>query len=298
MSFLTNIKSALFKTSKAISSLGGILSKRSATAEEIDELEEHLLAADFGVRATLKIIEKLKKEKIDKDSNETFNDRIKNIVYEMLKPAEKPINITDDLNVIVFCGVNGNGKTTTIGKLASKYVKMGKKVYIAACDTFRSAAVEQVKIWSKKAGAYIISGEIEADPASVAYKAMKIAKEDNADILLIDTAGRLHNKKNLMSELTKIINVLKKIDNTSPHHIILTLDSTTGQNALVQAKTFFEIVNVSGLIFTKLDGSAKAGSIIGITDELNLPVYFISTGEKIGDILEFNRKDYVDALFS
>lgn len=297
MSFLSRIKSALTKTSKSISTLGGILSKRSPTPDEIDELEEHLLKADFGINVTDKIITDLKSTKIEKEGDLTFKDNLKQIITDIISVSEKSFELDRDFNVVVFCGVNGNGKTTTIGKLANKYVSGGKKVLVAACDTFRAAAVDQLRIWAERAGADIEYADEGSDPASVAYKAMKRAKDENYDILFIDTAGRLHNKQNLMDELLKILKIIKKIDEKAPHETILTLDSTTGQNALSQASAFLEVANVTGLIFTKLDGSAKGGSIAAISSKLNLPIYYLSVGEKIDDIIDFNAEEFSDALF-
>ncbi len=298
MSIFSKIKQALTKTSTTISKVGEIFTKKSIDRELIEEFEEIMLSVDFGVSTTNKIVSKLKSVKFSKeDSKEEFKDSLIEILAEILEKAENPIEIIDNkMNVILFCGVNGNGKTTTIGKLANIYKIKGKKVVVAACDTFRSAAAHQLKIWAERASCTIIEGENEADPASVAYKAIEEAQKIHADIVIIDTAGRLQNQHNLMDELSKIIRVIRKHDFSAPHHIILTLDATTGQNAFSQVEKFSEFAEISGIIFTKLDGTAKGGAIVGIVDKYNIPIHYISVGEKIDDLVEFDAKSFAKAL--
>jgi fused signal recognition particle receptor len=298
MSIFSRIKSALSKTSNSLVKATELITKKGIEYSTIEELEEALLTADFGIDATNLIIEKLKKIRISKqEGQESFKDHLISIIEEILQDIPKPIELLDNkLNVILFCGVNGNGKTTTIGKLANKYIKEGKKVVVAACDTFRSAAVEQLKVWSEKIGAEIVYGAENADPASIAFQALTVAKDNNKDILIIDTAGRLQNKHNLMEELSKVIKVLKKFDETYPTHVILTLDSTTGQNANSQVEKFIEYAGVTGIIFTKLDGTAKGGAIVGISMKYSLPIFYITLGENMDDIIEFDSKNFAKAL--
>lgn len=299
MGIFNKIKSALSNTSKKITNFGSILSKRSPSIDELEELEEILLSVDFGFDTTEEIIQALKKRKIDKNTEENFLQELENIIYEILFPVQKPLKLNEGkVNVIMICGVNGNGKTTTIGKLAHLYKNQGKKVVIAACDTFRAAAKEQLEVWSKRGGAEFVCGEDGSDPASVAYKSLEYAKNVKADILLIDTAGRLHNQNNLMAELKKIRSVLKKLDDSTPDETILTLDATTGQNAKIQVEKFKEFADISGIIFTKLDGTAKGGAIVGISKKFNLPIYYLATGEGIDDIEEFDSIKFAQALVS
>lgn len=300
MGFFDKIKSALTKTSSNLSKIGDIFTKKGVTAESLEDFEEILLAADFGIETTNFILDKIKSIKFSKEEGiEEFKAALSKIIEEMLLPAEQKIEIKDGkLNILFFCGVNGNGKTTTIGKLANLYKKQGKKVVVAACDTFRSAAVDQLRIWCERAGCNMIEGEKEADPASVAFKAIENAKTSSADILIIDTAGRLQNHSNLMDELSKILKVIKKADPAAPHYTILTLDASTGQNAFGQVEKFKEIAGITGVIFTKLDGTAKGGTIVGITNKHKLPIYYISVGEQIEDLAEFDAKIFASSLLA
>lgn len=274
-----------------------IFTKKKIDENLLEELEDLLLMSDIGVESTMQIISELRKEKFAKEIEESeiklfLAQKIENI----LKPCEKALNFESDHRpkVIIFNGVNGSGKTTTIGKIAKKLTDSNKKVVIAACDTFRAAAADQLKVWSDRANCQIISSEKEGqDPASVAYKALTEAKRTNADILLIDTAGRLQNKQHLMEELRKINNVLRKLDqNDEAYENILVLDATTGQNALSQLKAFDEISKISGLIITKLDGSAKAGILVSLSKKFQKPIYAIGIGEKIEDLQEFSAKEF------
>ena len=298
MSWFSRLKSGLTKTTTTITEgITKVFTHKTLDQDALDELEESLIRADVGVAASSEIIAALSKDKFNKQASEEeikefLSDKIQSILVATAKPLEK----NQDLQVILVCGVNGNGKTTTIGKLASKYQAQGKKVLMAACDTFRAAAMDQLKVWSERVGCEIVVGAENSDPASVAFKAMEKAREEGVDILLIDTAGRLHNKANLMEELAKIIRVIKKIDETAPHDTVLVLDATTGQNALMQVETFKEIVNISGLILTKLDGTAKGGIIVAIAKKFNMPIHYIGVGETIEDLDAFNPRDFARAL--
>ena len=215
----------------------------------------------------------------------------------MLAPYARPLVFeARKPNVVLVVGVNGNGKTTTIGKLASKYKAEGKKVMLAAADTFRAAAVEQLQVWGERSAIPVVAGAHEADPSSVAYQAVERAQKEGVDVLLIDTAGRLHNKANLMSELQKMIKVIKKLDDSAPHEVVLVLDATTGQNALTQVQTFKELVQVTGLVVTKLDGTAKGGVVVALAKQTSLPIYAIGVGEGIEDLQSFSAKNFAENL--
>jgi fused signal recognition particle receptor len=298
MSFFNKIKSALSKTSVNISKLTEIFTKKGVTLDTLETLEESLLKADFGFAITSQILQELKQIKLTKGQHQDhFRDYLTSIIADILQNSQKSIEFAEDkLSVILFCGVNGNGKTTSIGKLANIYKEKGKKVLIAACDTFRSAAVEQLKIWSERAKCDIVFGKENIDPASVAFEATEKAIKENYDFLMIDTAGRLQNQHNLMEELVKIIKVIKKLNPSFPTYTLLTLDATTGQNAINQVDKFMEYATVTGLIFTKLDGTAKGGAIVNISVKYKLPIYYLSVGEKIDDIIEFDAKSFAAAL--
>lgn len=299
ISIFSKLKQGLSKTSGKISEgIDKIFYKKKLDAETLEELEELLISTDMGVLVVAKIIEEFKTAKFDKeiDSREV-KESLANLIERQLSKSEIPFTLNKNkLNVILVCGVNGAGKTTTIGKLAAMYSAQGKKVAVAACDTFRAAAINQLSSWVTRANALLITGEESADPASVAYKAMEESVKQNIDILFIDTAGRLHNKKNLMDELAKIVKVIKKIDEDTPTHSILVIDAITGQNTYNQVEHFNDVTNLTGLIVTKLDGSAKAGVIVGVVQKFNLPIYFIGIGEKIEDLKIFNRHDFARSL--
>jgi len=289
-SIFSRLKQSLVNTSNKISSgIDQIFLKKKLDDQTLNELEELLISADIGAIIASQLVKKLKSIKFDKEvSSNTIKEELAHLISEILLEASRPFILhKNKLNVILVCGVNGNGKTTTIGKLANNYKNSGKKVAIAACDTFRAASVEQLEDWANKSGALLVTGSKSSDPASVAYNSIKNSIENNIDILLIDTAGRLHNQKNLMEELGKIIRVIRKIDESAPHHSILVIDATTGQNAYNQVEQFKAIADVTGLIVTKLDGTAKAGVIIGISAKFRLPVHFIGVGEKIDDLKPF-----------
>ena len=271
----------------------------------LDNLEEILIGGDVGVATTSKIIENIR-ERVKKDRYENpdeldqlLRDEIQKILVNGSVDSDDPYAISGEHrpHVIMIVGVNGVGKTTTIGKLAYNFRSSGREVLIAAADTFRAAASEQLEIWAQRAGVHIIRQLHGADPAAVTYDALKSAIASNADIMIIDTAGRLHTKINLMEELKKIKRVLQKLDPTAPHEIFLVLDASTGQNAIQQAKQFMSAVGITGLVLTKLDGTAKGGVVLAVNNELNIPVKFIGVGEKIDDLQPFDKKAFVDALF-
>ncbi len=284
-----------------------VVGKSKVDEDVLDAIEEALIASDIGVETTLKIIDSLE-ERVAKDKFMNTDE-----LYAILRSEiELLLNITDDQQVdedeipfdfskkpyvIMVVGVNGVGKTTTIGKLASRLKDSGKKVVLGAADTFRAAAVDQLVIWSERAGVTIVKQEMGSDPASVAYDTLQSAVAQDADVVLIDTAGRLHNKVNLMNELTKIRNVMRKVIPDAPHEVLLVLDGSTGQNAYQQAKEFTKATDVTSLAVTKLDGTAKGGVVIGITDQFQIPVKFIGVGEKIEDLQIFNKKSFVASLF-
>ncbi|MDR0427422.1 MAG: signal recognition particle-docking protein FtsY [Dysgonamonadaceae bacterium] len=272
----------------------------------LDNLEEVLVTSDVGVETTLKVIERIE-ERIARDkyldTNELTNilreeiaSMLQNNNVEELEDFEIPANVTKPY-VMMVVGVNGVGKTTTIGKLAYHFKKKGKKVYLGAADTFRAAAVEQLDIWSERVGVPIVKQKMGSDPASVAYDTLSSAVSHDADVVIIDTAGRLHNKVNLMNELTKIKNVMKKIVPDAPHEVLLILDGSTGQNAYNQAKEFSKATEITALAITKLDGTAKGGVVIGISDQLQIPVKYIGIGEGMEDLQIFRKREFVNSLF-
>jgi fused signal recognition particle receptor len=282
-----------------------IVGKSTVDAEVLDQLEEILISSDLGVSTTLKIIERIEK-RVSKDKyvgTSQLNEIMKAEIAALL--AEN--NTTDLLDfslpastkpyVIMVVGVNGVGKTTTIGKLAYQFKKAGKNVVLGAADTFRAAAVDQLTIWSERVGVPIVSQGMNADPASVAFDTLKSAVAKDADVVIIDTAGRLHNKVNLMNELSKIKKVMQKIIPDAPHEILLVLDASTGQNAIEQCKQFTAATDVNALALTKLDGTAKGGVVIGISDQFKIPVKYIGVGEKMDDLQVFNKTEFIDSFF-
>lgn len=303
----SRLKEGLTKTRENIvTKVQKLLTSKSKIDDELlDSLEEILLLGDVGVTTTSKIIQDIK-ERVKKDKYENpvqldglLRDEIQKMLLNGLADTTDPFYIPQNQkpHVIMVVGVNGVGKTTTIGKLAYNYRTSGKKVLIAAADTFRAAANEQLEIWAKRAEVEIIQQAHGADPASVAFDSLKSAMASEVDVMIIDTAGRLHTKVNLMEELKKIKRVMQKLLPDSPHEVLLVLDASTGQNAIQQAKKFTAAVGVTGLVLTKLDGTAKGGVVIAISQELNIPVKFIGVGEKIDDLQPFDKKTFVDALF-
>lgn len=271
----------------------------------LDNLEEVLITSDVGVETTLKIIKRIE-ERVERDKYVTtselthiLRDEIANLLTENNTQDGDGFTLPEDKKpyVIMVVGVNGVGKTTTIGKLAYQFKKAGKKVYLGAADTFRAAAVEQLVIWGERVGVPVVKQKMGSDPASVAFDSLSSAKANNADVVIIDTAGRLHNKVNLMNELTKIKNVMKKVVPDAPHEILLVLDGSTGQNAFEQAKQFTAATEVNALAVTKLDGTAKGGVVIGISDQFHIPVKYIGLGEGIEDLQVFRKREFVNSLF-
>lgn len=298
-SIFSKLKQALVGTSGKISEgIDHIFFKKKLDDQTLDELEDLLIMSDISgsVAATLK--KSLRTRKFDKEVEpEEVKETLAELITDIFLKTDKAFQLhAEGLNVILVCGVNGNGKTTTIGKLAANYTRLGKKVAIAACDTFRAAAIEQIEKWAEKSGAELIAGGQGADPASVAYSAVEKAMKDGIDILFIDTAGRLQNYKNLMEELAKMVKVIKKLDPSAPHHSLLVIDATTGQNAYSQVQQFLEVAGIDGLVVTKLDGTAKAGVTVGIADKFLLPIYFIGVGEKLEDLKEFDAMAFSRAL--
>ena len=300
MSFLDKLKAGLGKTKSNINEkFNDVFSNfRKVDEELLEELEETLIMSDIGMETSLEIIDKLrqkiKKENI-KDAEEVKN-ALKQIIQEIMDENDKSLTLNTKPSVILVIGVNGVGKTTSIGKIANSLKKQNKKVLMAAADTFRAAAVEQLEIWSNRVGCDIVKKEEGADPASVVFDAIKQTKETNADVLICDTAGRLHNKKYLMDELYKIQKVIDREMPDADKEVLLVIDATTGQNAISQVKAFKEVAPITGLVLTKLDGTAKGGVVIGIVNENKIPVKFIGVGETIDDMEVFNSKDFVDAI--
>lgn len=282
-----------------------VVGKSKVDDEVLDAIEEALVASDMGVDTTLKIVDSLE-ERVGRDKYMSMDELVEMLRDEIGKlldvdgetsPAE-PFDLGKKPIVVMVVGVNGVGKTTTIGKLASRYKSMGKKVIVGAADTFRAAAVDQLVIWAERAGVDIVKQGMGADPASVAFDTVKSAVAKEADVVLIDTAGRLHNRVDLMNELTKIRNVMRKVIPDAPHEVLLVLDASTGQNAFQQAKEFSKATDITSLAVTKLDGTAKGGVVIGIVDQLKVPVKFIGIGEGVDDLKVFDKKEFVNSLFS
>lgn len=300
MGFFDKLKKGLGKTKESINEkINNVFSTfRKVDEELLEELEEALIMSDVGMETSVQIIDNLriraKKEKIE--SEEELKEALRDEIKKMMKNEEEELNLESKPSVILVVGVNGVGKTTSIGKIANKLKKEGKKVVIAAADTFRAAATEQIEIWAEKVNCELIKKEEGADPASVVYDAINKVKEQNADVLICDTAGRLHNKKNLMDELAKIQKVINKELPDSSKEVLLVIDGTTGQNAIQQVKAFKEATDITGLILTKLDGTAKGGVVIGIVSENKIPVKFIGVGEQIDDMEIFNLDDFLKAI--
>ena len=271
---------------------------------DLDDIEEILITSDIGVETSLKIIDRLER-RVEKDkyiNSDELTDILKKEIEELLVVSKDIALEVDSVEnvpyVIMVVGVNGVGKTTTIGKLAHKFKKAGLKVVLGAADTFRAAAVDQLVIWSERVGVDIVKQAMGSDPASVAFDTIQSAMSKNADVVIIDTAGRLHNKINLMNELSKIKNVMNKVVTNAPHDVLLVLDASTGQNAIEQAKQFSSVTQVNSLALTKLDGTAKGGVVIGISDQLQIPVRYIGVGEGMEDLQMFNKEDFVNTLFN
>lgn len=301
MGFFDKLKNGLTKTRESIAKqVNNVFSVFVKVDDELFEnLEEALIMADIGVETSTYIIEKLRdnvKHKHITDGN-LVKEELKSIISEILSTLDTTVDTSTTPSVILVIGVNGVGKTTSIGKIASHYKSMGKKVLLAAADTFRAAAIDQLDIWAQRSGCDIIKHQENSDPAAVVFDACAAAKARGADILICDTAGRLHNKKNLMAELAKINRVIERELPDSARETLLVLDATTGQNAVSQAKLFSEAADITGIILTKLDGTAKGGIVISIAKEQNVPVKFVGVGEGIDDLKEFNSDDFAKAIF-
>jgi fused signal recognition particle receptor len=292
------LRQGLSRSSTKLSEgITGIFTKRKLDQATLDELEELLIQADLGVGTAAKLVGAFGKTRFGQEiAPEEVKSALAGEIAKILEPVAQPLTPTEKPSVVLVVGVNGSGKTTTIGKLAQLYREDGKKVMLAAGDTFRAAAVEQLQIWGERVGAPVIAKGAGADPAGLAYEALEGARAEGIDILLIDTAGRLHTKSNLMEELRKVIRVLRKLDASAPHHCLLVLDATTGQNALAQVETFKQMVDVTGLIVTKLDGTAKGGVLVAIADKFKLPVHAIGIGEKAGDLRPFSAEAFARGL--
>lgn len=299
-SFFAKLKEGLIKTKKNLTDQieGVIFQHKKINDNFLDELEEILITSDMGVETTMDIIEYIKEETKKRKFEDTLEIKeiIKEYLINALKKNERP-DVTDKQRVILIVGVNGVGKTTSIGKIAYRLKQSGNKVIVAAADTFRAAAVDQLKEWCYRAGVDIIASEQGSDPGAVVFDAIQAAKARKADILICDTAGRLHNKKNLMKELSKIFKILDREFSEAHIDVYLVIDATTGQNGIVQAKMFKEACNINGLILTKLDGTAKGGIAFPIVNELKIPIKYVGVGEGIDDLQDFDAQDFVNAIF-
>ena len=300
MGFFDKIKSGMAKTRDALSNtLGSVFSGFSEIDDDFyDELEESLILADLGVETATKAADRLRKSVREQHlkTTEEAKDALKEILIEMLNVEDTALDLATNPSVVLVIGVNGVGKTTTIGKIAKQLVSRGKKVMLVAGDTFRAAAADQLEIWAERTGADIVRQHEGADPASVVFDGIQAAKARKSEVILIDTAGRLHNKQNLMNELNKISRIVERELPNASREVLLVLDGTTGQNGLIQAKQFKEIAGVTAIALTKLDGTAKGGIVIAVADALQIPVKFIGVGEQADDLMPFEARDFVDAL--
>lgn len=302
MGFFDKIKEGLAKTRDALSdSLGSVFTGYSEIDDDFyDELEENLILADLGVDTACKATERLRRAVREQHlkTAEEARTALKEILADMLNVGDTALNLSTTPSVVLVIGVNGVGKTTTIGKIATQLTRQGKKVLLVAADTFRAAAADQLEIWSQRSGAAIVRQNEGADPASVVYDGIQAARAREVDVIIIDTAGRLHNKANLMNELNKISRIIDRELPNAARETLLVLDGTTGQNGLIQAKQFKEIAGVTSIALTKLDGTAKGGIVIAVADALQIPVKFVGVGEQADDLMPFEAKDFVEALIS
>ncbi len=296
----SRLKSGLARSAQRLGEgIASIVTKRKLDDATLAELEELLIAADLGLAVAQRITGRLRRTRFNQEvTQEEIRTALAEAVTEALKPVEQPLMLDPAHKpfVILVIGVNGSGKTTTIGKLAKAYVDAGKTVMIAAGDTFRAAAVEQLKIWGERAGAAVIARDAGADAAGLAFDALRTAESEGRDVLLIDTAGRLHNKAGLMAELQKILRVLKKAEPSAPHAVLLVLDATVGQNAHAQVQNFRDMIGVTGLVMTKLDGTAKGGVLVALAEKYGLPIHFIGVGEAAEDLRPFVAEDFAKSL--
>jgi len=301
MSIFEKFKAGFKKSAENFATgLKEIIIKKEIEDKSLDKIEEFLISSDVGIEAASEIKSIISKEKIDPnlDNIQEINRILKNYIISVMKPLEKKefFNKKNNLNVILFSGVNGSGKTTTIGKIGKLFKESNNKVVFSASDTFRAAAIEQLENWAKKINVDLIKSSAGSDPASVAYKAMEHAKKNSFDQLIIDTAGRLQNKKNLMDEYKKIASVIKKIDNNAPHEVILVLDATSGQNIINQVEEFNKVIPITGLIMTKLDGTAKGGILLALAKKYKLPIVALGLGEKEDDLQIFKAEQFAEAF--
>lgn len=300
MSWFQRIKEGLRKSSSRLASgIADIFTKRKLDAAAVEELEDLLVMADLGPATAAKLAGAIAKERFDKEVEpDEIRGALADEVAAILEPVAKPLAVDSGAkpHIVLVAGVNGSGKTTTIGKLAKQLRAEGKSVMLAAGDTFRAAAIEQLKVWGDRTGAAVVAKEQGADAAGLAFDAIHRARREGIDVLLIDTAGRLHNKSGLMEELKKVVRVIRKLDETAPHDVLLVLDATTGQNAIAQVETFKEMVNVTGLVVTKLDGTAKGGVLVALAEKFGLPVHAIGVGEQADDLRPFAARDFARGL--
>ncbi|WP_020592955.1 signal recognition particle-docking protein FtsY [Kiloniella laminariae] len=298
--WFSRLKAGLSRSSSKLGDgIGSIFTKRKLDDESIEELEELLITSDLGVATSARLAANLAKTRFDKDVDPLeVRESLAAEIEKILEPVALPLEPdgTKAPHIILMVGVNGSGKTTTIGKLASHYKARGLKVMMAAGDTFRAAAIEQLQIWGERTGCPVVAKETGSDAAGLAYEAIERARSEKADVLLIDTAGRLHNKSDLMAELQKVLRVIRKLDATAPHDIVLVLDATTGQNALSQIGTFKELIDITGLVVTKLDGSARGGILVALAEKYSLPVHAIGVGETAEDLRPFTARDFSRSL--
>jgi fused signal recognition particle receptor len=298
--FLSRLKQGLSRsTAKITNSIGAVFVKRKLDDEALEELEDVLVSADLGTEVAERIIAEFRRTRFGKEvTDQEVREALAGEIAEILKPVAKPLELNPALkpHVVLVVGVNGTGKTTTIGKMALQYREQGLRPVLVAGDTFRAAAVEQLQVWGERVGASVIAGPPNTDAAGLAFDALTRARAERADVLLIDTAGRLHNKAALMEELRKIVRVLKKQDETAPHSVLLVLDATTGQNAINQVEVFKEMVDVTGLVVTKLDGSARGGIVVALAQEFGLPVHFVGVGEQATDLRPFDADEFARGL--
>lgn len=299
-SWLSRLRAGLSKSTRRVTeNITGLFTKKKLDQATLDELEDALIQADLGVTVAARLVEKLGKERFGREvTDEEVRAAFAEDIAEILQPVAMPLSIDPARrpHVVLVVGVNGSGKTTTIAKLAHLLKGEGKKVMLAAGDTFRAAAVEQLKVWGERAGVPVIARETGADAAGLAYEALETARADGCDVLLVDTAGRLHNKTNLMEELGKIVRVMRKLDSTAPHSCLLVLDATTGQNAHAQVETFKSLSPVDALVVTKLDGSAKGGVLVALAEKFKLPVVAVGVGEGIDDLRPFEARAFARGL--